>query len=231
MAPLTRQIKIAYLETWYHVAAVLSCRFSGPGTAHYARRLVSSDRILALIGHGGFESLPPLPLIPYAMSMSMTVLYRAFRDGERDAASTATDLQHCYDALKGLSRHWTSVRGLSRMTKRLLKHLAAQGQDGNSGSTISLSHGMVLKANGTSVPVGESSEQSCTLINTSPAQQPIPPVYMNGYVIPQMSPDETQCQLADLSWSDMDVSSFPFDWTINDMFDFGMPNIFRDHII
>lgn len=213
------------------MAAVLSCRFSGPGTAHYARRLVSSDRILALVGHGGYESLPPLPLIPYAMSMSMTVLYRAFRDGERDAASTTADLRHCYDALKGLSQHWTSVRGLSRMTKRLLKHLTTQKRDRNSGSTTVLNHGMVLKANGTSVPVGESSEQSFSITNTSPAQQAIPPAYMNGSLVPRMSPDETQCQVTDLSWSDMDISSFPFDWTINDMFDFGMPNIFRDHII
>jgi hypothetical protein len=117
------------------------------------------------------------------------------------------------------------------MTKRLLKHLATQGRDGNSGSTTALNHAMVLKANGTSVPVGESSEQSFTVSNTSPAQQAMPPVYMNESLVPQMSPDETQCQAADLSWSDIDISSFPFDWTINDMFDFGMPNIFRDHII
>ncbi|KAF5522798.1 hypothetical protein CGCA056_v007648 [Colletotrichum aenigma] len=32
----------SYLEIWYHVAAMLSCRYSGPGSLQYNRRLASA---------------------------------------------------------------------------------------------------------------------------------------------------------------------------------------------
>ncbi|KAJ4144999.1 hypothetical protein LMH87_003864 [Akanthomyces muscarius] len=76
-----------YFEIWYHVAAMLSCRFSGPGTVPYRRRLASADAILLIASEQGADALPPLPLIPYAVSLSTTMIYRALRDGQRQVDS------------------------------------------------------------------------------------------------------------------------------------------------
>lgn len=225
---------LAYLEIWYHVAAVLSCRFSGPGTPHYARRLTSSDQILAIIGNSGYESLPPLPLIPYAMSMSMTVLYRAFRDGERAIDSTITNLQHCYDTLKGLSRHWTSVRGLARMAKRVLKHITNIGPDDTNDSTARKVPKMILKPNGTFVPDGQRSEEGFMVGNFSAIQEPFPSIHANGLPateLPSVVSPDIRGQMTELPWSGVDGLNYPFEWVINDMFDFGMPNLFRDPMV
>jgi hypothetical protein len=109
----------AYLKIWYHVAAMLSCRYSGPGTLQYIRRLASADRVREIVSHGGCDGLPPLPLVPYAMFMSTTVIYRALHDRVRDINMARQDLDQCCDALDGLSQRWTSVRGVTKLAKRL----------------------------------------------------------------------------------------------------------------
>lgn len=98
---------------------MLSCRYNGPGTVQYIRRLKSADRVLAIVSREGCEGLPPLPLVPYAMSMSTTVIYRALHDGARDMIAAREDLQRCCNALDGLSQRWTSVRGVAKLAKRL----------------------------------------------------------------------------------------------------------------
>ena len=114
-----------YLETWYHIAAMLSCRFSGPGSVQYRRRLASADRILEIICHGGQEYLPPLPLVPYAMSMSTTIIYRALRDGQRAVEVACKDLRLCCEALNALGSLWTSSRDVAKLATRLWRDLAA----------------------------------------------------------------------------------------------------------
>ncbi|KAE8841247.1 hypothetical protein HRS9122_05373 [Pyrenophora teres f. teres] len=47
-----------YLETWYHVAAMLSCRYSGPGTIQYSRRFTSAHRVLDLVSNEGIDAFP-----------------------------------------------------------------------------------------------------------------------------------------------------------------------------
>ncbi|KAL2414089.1 hypothetical protein ABEF95_004579 [Exophiala dermatitidis] len=125
----------AYLEIWYHVAAMLSCRYSGPESFQYERRLDSACRTLQIISEG-YERIPPLPLVPYAISMATAVIYRALRDGKRDYASAYGDLKRCYKTLCALSHIWTSARGVTKLTRRLLRRLSCSG-DSNTPSYIS----------------------------------------------------------------------------------------------
>ena len=103
---------------------MLSCRFSGPGTTPYNRRLASADRILQIVHQERHDNLPPLPLVPYAMAMSTTMIYRALRDGQREIVSACNDLRMCCDALNSLSRRWTVVRGVAKLANRLWKVLS-----------------------------------------------------------------------------------------------------------
>lgn len=98
---------------------MLSCRHSGPGTIHYTRRLASADSVLGITTQGQHETLPPLPLVPYAISMATTVIYRALRDGRRDTDTAFHDLGLCCNALDSLGQRWTSAQGVARLAKRL----------------------------------------------------------------------------------------------------------------
>lgn len=102
---------------------MLSCRYSGPATAPYQRRLDAAVRVLSLITGGQHARLPPLPLVPYALSMATTVVYRALRDKQRDAATARRDLARCCEALDGLARLWTSVAAVAKLARRLLRLL------------------------------------------------------------------------------------------------------------
>lgn len=99
---------------------MLSCRHSGPESAQYERRLKSADSILSTVSHGKHEILPPLPLVPYAVAMATTVVYRALRDKRRDVESASRDLLLFCDSLDGLSDRWTSAKGVARLASRLL---------------------------------------------------------------------------------------------------------------
>ncbi|ERT03384.1 uncharacterized protein SPSK_08681 [Sporothrix schenckii 1099-18] len=122
-----------YLEIWYCVAAMLSCRYSGPATAPYQRRLDAAVRALSLITDGQHTHLPPLPLIPYALSMATTVVYRALRDKQRDAVTSRRDLARCCEALDGLARLWTSVAAVAKLARRLLRLLGLRAGERQPG--------------------------------------------------------------------------------------------------
>ncbi|KAK1573151.1 uncharacterized protein LY79DRAFT_526387 [Colletotrichum navitas] len=113
----------SYLHIWYHVAAMLSCRYSGPGSIQYMRRLASADCVLGIITQETPDGLPPLPLVPYAMSMSTTVIYRALRDGERLLDLAYNDLEACSKNLEALSLIWSSAKGVARLVKRLRRFI------------------------------------------------------------------------------------------------------------
>ncbi|EXF79881.1 hypothetical protein CFIO01_05248 [Colletotrichum fioriniae PJ7] len=119
-----------YLQIWYHVAAMLSCRYSGPKSVQYQRRLSSADSVLRIVCLEGPANLPPLPLVPYAMSMSTTVIYRALRDGERAPEEAYNDLGACYDNLIILSQLWTSAKGVASNLNTLQR--PTQGVTGSS---------------------------------------------------------------------------------------------------
>ena len=108
---------------------MLSCRYSGPNTEQYNRRLASADRVLEMISREGCEGLPPLPLVPYAMSMSTMVIYRALHDRVRDIGKARVDLRQCCDALDDLSERWTSVRGVAKLAKRLCRLISDGAHD------------------------------------------------------------------------------------------------------
>ncbi|KAL0932486.1 uncharacterized protein CTRU02_213439 [Colletotrichum truncatum] len=225
----------AYLEIWYHVAAMLSCRYSGPGRPQYSRRLASADRVISIISQEGSERLPPLPLIPYAISMATTVIYRALRDERRNTSKACEDLGLCCNALEILSERWTSVKGVARLAKRLLRFIdrgITQVQLGDKNECLCRdcgSHGTAVSA--VSRPLEIAPEGRNETVHILQPTTPIPCLVdssqtlhqENGAGIDQL----VQLQPGD-SWENFDVSYTQLDRAFHDMFDDGMPDVFRD---
>lgn len=119
------------------------------------------------------------------------------------------------------------------MAKRLLKHVMSLGPGGTGRWDVMRAPKAALTSNGTSTDIDERSE-SFAMCNTSSSQESFSPVHRNGLLVTEPlenGSQNTQEQMTELSWSDMEASFFPYEWAIQDMFDFGMPNIFRDPMI
>ncbi|KAK7426445.1 hypothetical protein QQZ08_007040 [Neonectria magnoliae] len=215
----------AYLEIWYHVAAMLSCRYSGPGSIQYNRRLASADRIINIVLHVGHERLPPLPLVPYAMSMSTTIIYRALRDEQRDVYSACKDLQFCCDALDLFSQQWTSAKCVAKLAKRLWRVLTKSGAL-NSRAQSTSEEAVPMEAEAAWVIAdGRSSMEASggTLDKTTPVQRGQGATQQ----VPSDNYQDSEVQLTQ-SWPGMDASYFQLDRAFHDLFDYSMPNILRD---
>lgn len=200
---------------------MLSCRYSGPGSKPYARRLASADCILAIVSKGGHESLPPLPLVPYAISMSTTMIYRAFRDRQRDLKRALQDMELCCGALDALSRNWTSAKGVARLARRLWRLLSSSDK-GQSRD---------VAARPPPTPQTNSEAGSYGPFNSSPTMVPRPTTSMslNAVVTPSQGLTEQPSFERQLpqSWG-MGTSYTQLDTAFHDLFDYGMPNVFRD---
>lgn len=224
----------AYLEIWYHVAAMLSCRYSGPGSPQYNRRLASAGGVLEIISKEGSDRLPPLPLVPYAVSMATTVIYRALRDGQRDPETACEDLSLCCKALDVLSERWTTVKGVARLAKRLLRFIQRslreeQPQCTCQGPAVPDRDTLVVASrNGLSNSApdsGNAPSSARSQLNAAPD-----PLHRNQSIdkdLGGISEAQLQTSTGDL-WDQGDVSYLQLDRAFYDMFDDGMPDIFRD---
>ncbi|KAJ3490264.1 hypothetical protein NLG97_g5814 [Lecanicillium saksenae] len=204
-----------YFEIWYHVAAMLSCRFSGPGTIPYRRRLRSADGILWITSEQSADTLPPLPLVPYAVSLATTMIYRALRDGQRQVKTVRQNLMQCCDILSTLAPMWTCVRGIEKLARRLLKLLSAPHTKSQNNT-----------------------ESNYGVVNYTPRNEAGDLYLQPASSAARMDRDcscSGPCQC--LPWNMMpgaDIVSlygqeFPFDTAFHEMFDGGVPNVFRGH--
>ncbi|KAK5234413.1 hypothetical protein LTR47_004446 [Exophiala xenobiotica] len=116
------------LEICYHVIAILSCRAGGPTTTSYARRISAADRIQSLVADGRHSSIPPIPLVPYAVGLSLTVVYRALRDNANiDLGRAQADLATRCETLEALSSYWWTADAMARLGRKALKSLQQPG--------------------------------------------------------------------------------------------------------
>lgn len=213
---------------------MLSCRFSGPGTTPYNRRLTSADRILELVSQERPGDLPPLPLVPYAVSMSTTMIYRALGDGQREFSAACNNLSLCCTVLHSLSKNWTGVRGVSKLARKLWNVLSDSAtSDPSSASATSVAQ--VMSPPTDNCGVEASRYNGNTLRQHS---------FDDGSSVTSVYPESTRTlasppQLSDASRSGQyepprplpgfDPTFFQLDTAFNDLFDGGVPNFFRPH--
>ncbi|KAK4508668.1 hypothetical protein PRZ48_002407 [Zasmidium cellare] len=89
----------------------------------YLRRLSSAEQVITILRDKAYANLPPLPLVPYVLSVATIVVYRSVIDRQRSAQDVLLAMKDCCDALDGLSRLWTSAAGFVKIAKWLFKQL------------------------------------------------------------------------------------------------------------
>jgi hypothetical protein len=68
-------------------------------------------------------SVSPIPLIPYAISLSLTVAYRGLRDHSSDTEATASALSNRAAMLESLSGRWWTADAMAKLGRKALKSM------------------------------------------------------------------------------------------------------------
>lgn len=71
--------------------------------------------------------MSPLPLVPYAVGLSLTVAYRGLRDNHLDAEQAQADLATRCETLEKLSTYWWTADAMARLGRKALKSLQQPG--------------------------------------------------------------------------------------------------------
>ncbi|KAI0123540.1 hypothetical protein BJ170DRAFT_639532 [Xylariales sp. AK1849] len=123
---------LATVEVFYHSVAILSCRFPQgtnrshlPSRATNSRRSLSADRITELIRDEFAGQISYMPTIPYAVSLSLSVMYRKMRwsqvpmfrnRGQRTFAANTT-------LLKDLGDTFWCAKTMASMAEQVLQQM------------------------------------------------------------------------------------------------------------
>lgn len=106
-------------------------------TPSYTRQSLSAVRVISMLSQEATDNLPPLPIIPYALSMALTVAYRSFRQSKlqkvRDRAEE--DIKTCCRVLEGFRDQWWSARAIADIAGAALVK-ADNSRRGNAGTTL-----------------------------------------------------------------------------------------------
>lgn len=129
------------LEVFYNVIAILSCRTASPGHASYLRRLHAGNEIQRLMSQGYEEHIPPFPLVPYAVSLSLTVAYRVIRDcnfstHDPEAKLARENLATRCEILESLSPRYWPADAMAKLGRKALLSLSKPGVDKKNTATI-----------------------------------------------------------------------------------------------
>lgn len=104
---------VAALELFYHAVAMCSHKsrsITDPvrSTPSFVRQSLSAVRVISILSHEFPDDLPPLPIVPYALSLAMSVAYRQYRrsklQGHKNRAKE--DLKTCCNLLNRLRATW-----------------------------------------------------------------------------------------------------------------------------
>jgi len=127
---LITNIVTGILELYYHAVGILSCRpklsdRSDGLEPSYVRQGLAAVRINSIVASECSQDLPPLPVVPYALSLSMGVSYQQFRSSKLithfDRAKRG--LEACCTLLEGLGTYWYSAEAMARLGRKALHHI------------------------------------------------------------------------------------------------------------
>ncbi|KAE8390049.1 hypothetical protein BDV23DRAFT_183940 [Aspergillus alliaceus] len=118
---------LGILELFYHAVGILSCRYKvsnhpDGSKPSYIRQGLSAIRIHSIVATECSQDLPPLPIVPYALALSMSVSYQQIRSSKLithfDRAKAS--LESCCTLLEALGKPWYSAEAMARLGRRAL---------------------------------------------------------------------------------------------------------------
>ena len=108
-----------------------------------ARRSHSSDRIFDIINEGKRYHLSPMPFVPYALALSLTVAYRKWRFSQTPMfrARGKDNFTEILPLLAELGKVWTSARINSNLGDVVMAHVSQAEHHNRSKTAHSQSNG------------------------------------------------------------------------------------------
>ncbi|KAK7537654.1 fungal-specific transcription factor domain-containing protein [Phyllosticta citricarpa] len=119
---------VAALELFYHAVAMASHKsrsITDPvrSTPSSVRQSLSAVRVISILSNEFPSDLPPLPIVPYALALAMTVAYRQFRrsklQGHKNRAKE--DFKNCCKLLEKLRATWWTAGCMADLGAAALK--------------------------------------------------------------------------------------------------------------
>ena len=97
-------------------------------TPSYVRQSLSATRVIHLLNAESPELLPPLPLVPYALSVALSVVYRHFRSRRLKVHinRASEELKQCVRLLDRLRNAWWSAGTMADIGRAVLSNAAGQ---------------------------------------------------------------------------------------------------------
>lgn len=121
---------LATIHLFYLSVGLLSHRTRGirelpEGTASYIRQRLFAVEILRLMNAPKSTTLHPLPILPYAISLAMSVSYQHLRQSqlEHQQADARQDFRTCCRILQNLRRTWCSADVMAGLAKKVLEEM------------------------------------------------------------------------------------------------------------
>ncbi|KAJ5988229.1 transcriptional regulator family: Fungal Specific TF [Penicillium waksmanii] len=121
---------LGLLELYYHCVAILSCRYklteSLDGTRISSiRQGLAAVRIYSIVAVECDNQLPPHPIVPYAISLSMGVSYRQLRSSKliTHFNRAKASLEACCSLLEKISPQWYSAEAMARLGRKALHQM------------------------------------------------------------------------------------------------------------
>ncbi|CAI7639263.1 unnamed protein product [Penicillium glandicola] len=126
---------LGFLELYYHSVAILSCRYKPTENIDNTRlssvrQGLAAVRIHSIVASECADDLPPLPIVPYSVTLSMGVSYRQLRSSRLithlDRAKAS--LEACRSVLENLSPYWYSAEAMARLGQKALHQIQGKPQ-------------------------------------------------------------------------------------------------------
>jgi hypothetical protein len=111
-------------------------------TPSYTRQSLSATRVISLLNTEAPELLPPLPIVPYALSVALSVVYRHFRQRRLKVhINRATEeLKQCVVLLNRLRNAWWSAGTMADLGTAVLNNADRNTRAANTPATITEHH-------------------------------------------------------------------------------------------
>jgi hypothetical protein len=134
----------------------------------YVRQSLSATRVIHLLNAESPELLPPLPIVPYALGVALSVVYRHFRSRRLKVhVNRATEeLKQCVRLLDRLRNSWWAAGTMADLGRAVLSNAA--GRTTNAANTPA----PTMPEAKTEPPTPTASSHTASIPPTNPPQWP-----------------------------------------------------------
>ncbi|KAE9979130.1 hypothetical protein EG328_001071 [Venturia inaequalis] len=119
---------LAVLELFYNCAAMCSHKARPitepvPSSPSYVRKGLSTVRVIQILAEESPDNLPPLPVLPWALSLAVANAYRQLRQSRvpTHRSRAKLELQKCCELLESLRTTWWSAGRMADLGRAALK--------------------------------------------------------------------------------------------------------------